>query len=535
MRGYNYFDDEPEYKGKNSSRLSFNIKEMDLKSTLDFVGKKAKQAYDTVASGEAFDQVREINRLPNLKRSVIKLSAFALLVITVIASILIFSHSITAQNKKNELFRQDAGKVCTRYIKDYGSVKWEPLDSKTYGKNMARLTGLCYARQMDFDDDGSDELMIIFNNKNIYTLEVWSYVKKEFVKVYSDEVNKTQNEKDGCWVGFYHKGNKYYICKNQPDEPEKMQLFALKGDRFKENGKCDYDYKNDIYSVRGKINPQDFETIKLSVIKSSRAELITDIVTSNIDTMTTISLLAIENQKSPEQLKSEAYYQIVESRNERYGKAKIDKDENGGFINGLAVVRLIDFNNDGNEELLLVYRKNLKESATNYYNGEPIIIEKPTYCMEVYSWNGTVAKKIFSKDSTSNLMSNNNTFYLMLKQSGKSTEICVNTYDYKSEYNYTANSKIYKMNKQEDFETVFNARVVNDYGYKNYYLDGEYTYQSSFNERGYKVPMFLDDNESYGKEFTVIYLSNKNTDNFQQVIDDTVKEIEKLNKNYIAE
>lgn len=528
MRRYNYFDDEPE---EINSKKNITPK-IDFHSLI----LKAKGLFQQLVSGEILNDLKELNKFPNLKKLSLKLGAFILFIIVVIIFIFIFSHTINSQNKKNDQFYTDAGKVCTDYITDYGSVKWESMPDDTYGKDMARLTGLCYARQMDFDHDGRDELMVVYNNKNVYTLEVWSYVKKEFTKVYSEEANSTQDERDGSWIGLYHKNNKYYICKSEKTAPEKVSLYAFKKDSFIKTSACDYDYKNNIYSVNGKINAQDFETIKLSVIKKSRADAITDIVTANIDSFATVSVVNIESQKTPEKLKAEAYYQVIENRNEQYGKAKLKTENGKSYIDGVALVKLVDFNNDGNDELFIAYRKQVKQSATNYYTGEYIVIEEPTYCMEVYSWNGTVAKKIFSKDSVSNLMSDNETNYVMLQKSNNTVDICTNSYSFESEYTYTASSRIYRINKNEEFEPIFSARTESEYGYMQYYIDNEYTYKSEFEEKAYRVPMFLDDDGKYDEQkYTVVYLSGDKSERFNTVIDETVKTIESLNKNYIAE
>lgn len=531
MRKYNYFDDEPEEAVQKS------VKKLALPK-VDFYDAfhNVKSAFHRIAHGETLENIKEIIELSYLQNAALKLIAFVFFVVFIIVFVLVFSHTVSSQNKRIDQFYTDAGKVCMDYMTEYGSIKWDNLDEDTYGDNMARLTGLCYARQMDFDNDGSAELMLVYNNKNIYTLEVWSYVKKEFTKVYSQEANSTEDDKDGSWIGLYHKNNKYYICKSEKNEPEKVTLYALKGDSFDKHSECDYDYKNDIYSVKGKINAQDFETIKLSVIKDTRAEMIIDVVTENIDSFANVSVAKIENQKTASQLKAEAYYQIVEGRNEKFGKAKVITENGKAFIDGVALVRLVDFNNDGNEELLIVYRKQVKKSATNYYSGQHIIIEEPTYCMEVYDWNGTVAKKIFSKDSISNLMEDNDTNFVMLKNTNDGVDICVNSYAYKNEYNYTASSRIFRMNGGDDFESIFSARTVSEYGYKQYYINNEYTYRSTFESKAYEVPMFMDDEDSYDTDiYTLTYVSGSNSEKFNTVINDTVSAIESLNKHYISE
>ncbi|MDE6155710.1 MAG: hypothetical protein K2F67_04660, partial [Eubacterium sp.] len=305
MRKYNYFDDEPEEVVPKSAKKLI-VPEIDFYDAFQNV----KSFFRRIAHGETLDNLRDIIELSYLQHVVLKLAAFGVFIVFIIVFVLVFSHTVSSQNKKFDKFYTDAGKVCMDYMTEYGSIKWDNMDRDTYGDNMARLTGLCYARQMDFDNDGSDELMLVYNNKNIYTLEVWSYVKKEFAKVYSQEANSTEDDKDGSWIGLYHKNNKYYICKSEKKEPEKIILYALKGDSFEKYSECDYDYKNDIYSVKGKINAQDFETIKLSVIRDTKAEHIIDIVTENIDSFANVSVAKIENQKTASQLKADAYYQV---------------------------------------------------------------------------------------------------------------------------------------------------------------------------------------------------------------------------------
>lgn len=523
MKKYNYFDDEPDIE-----QSSFIEK---IRDRIDFykIRNDVADTFEEVFHGEA---ARELRELPNLKRMLLKILAGALSLIVILCFILIFSHSINSQHRDNVQFNKDAGKVCTDYITKYGPVKWENLPFEKYGKNKAKLTGLCYARQMDFNNDGSDELMVCYNNKNVYYLEVWGYDGKDFVKYYSQEANRTENEKYGSWVAFYRKNNKYYICKSQPKTPEKVNLYMLRGKEFKKSSQCDYDYKDDIYSVKGKINAQDFETIKLSVIRSSKAELITETVSENISAFGSISVAAIESSKTDEQLKAQAYYSVIEKKNERYGKAKVNNQYGQSYADGVCVVKLIDFNGDGNEELFMVYRKIIKKSGTDNYTGEFIMTEEPVYCMEVYNWNGTVAKRIFSKDGISRYMSDENVKYIMLKTGKKTTHICHNSYNFTTQFTYTASSKIYKM-KNENFSAIYNARMENDYGYKEYYIDDEYVYSSQFESEGYKVPLFLNDEGSVDEtRYSVIYLSGKEQDKFDSVIEDTVNTIKTLDSSY---
>lgn len=525
MKRYNYFDDDPEEL--EPKRRIVNL-DFDIRS----VGNSIKQRFEYLAHGDVLDDFKQIREMPNLTALFLKVLAFVLFLVFVAVIIISFSHTISAQNKKTDKFNKDAGKICSSYITEYGAAKPERLDSTVYGKDMARVTGLCYARQMDFNNDGSPELMLCYNDGSIYVLEVWGYVGKDFTRLYSEEANSTDNIKDGAWIAFYYKNNKYYICKSKKATPKKVELYALKGDKFKKSSSCDYDYKDNIYSVRGKINADDFETIKLSVIKSSKAEHIVDVATENIDSFGTISMSYLNSKKSDAQLRAEAYYSIIDSRHEKYGKAKVENGEDGKYIDGVALVKLVDFDADSNEELLLVYRKMVKEAATNYYTGERITIEEPAYCVEVYSWNGTVAKKILSKGDVSNYLEQDDVNYIMLNRSEKGPiRICTNTYTWRTGHSFTASSKIYALEK-DGFDVKYNARLEDEYGYREYYLDGDYTYRSTFVEKGYEVPKFMNDSEKCDDSFELIYFSGEDENSFNKTVDNTVKEIQKLNKRY---
>ncbi|MGN1421146.1 MAG: hypothetical protein ACI4XC_06505 [Eubacterium sp.] len=525
MKRYNYFDDEPEKTGRKDKKKLFVSK-------FKNVAEEVKQTADDVFHGEA---LTELNEMPLLKKRIMKISIAALVLAVLLIFIISVAHSIASHNRANETFREDAGKVCTEYIKEFGSVKWEALDETLYGENKARLTGLCYARRMDFDNDGSDELMLCYNNKNVYYLEVWGYSHKKFIQFYSQEANSTENDTDGVWVGFYHKNNKYYICKSEKNTANSVTLYALHGDRFKaESKKWDYDYENDIYSRNGKINAQDFETIKLSVLRKSKAEIIADTVTANIDDFGNISSKAITNSKSKSQLENDAYFDVVKRRIEKYGAPKIENGDGYSFIDGVAVVRLIDFDGDSNDELMLVYRKYKSESKYDNYSGQYIYYDVPMYGIDVYKFNGTDARRIFSKESVSNCLQseNENVFYLMLKNGKKTVNICNNVYTFENSYNYTASSKIYRL-KEERFETVYSSKLVNEYGYKQYYVDGDRVYTSEFEENGYKVPMFLNDDDIVSdSDYTVTYLSGREEESYQKTIDDTNDTIKKLNPDY---
>ena len=136
MKRYNYFDDDPEEL--EPKRRIINL-DFDIRS----VGNIIKQRFEYLAHGDVLDDFKQIREMPNLTALFLKVLAFVLFLVFVAVIIISFSHTINAQNKKTDKFNKDAGKICSSYITEYGAAKSERLDSTVYGKDMARVTGLC--------------------------------------------------------------------------------------------------------------------------------------------------------------------------------------------------------------------------------------------------------------------------------------------------------------------------------------------------------------------------------------------------------
>lgn len=120
----------------------------------------------------------------------------------------------------------------------------------------------------------------------------------------------------------------------------------------------------------------------------------------------------------------------------------------------------------------------------------------------------------------------------MTQKADSKTNICTNIYSFQSTNNYTATSRIYEL-KDGEFDSIYNAKIINEYGWKQYYLDNEYTYQSKFDNEGYRVPMFMnDDADVDSSTYSITYLSGDKGGGFDGVVNDTVKTIQSLNRNY---
>lgn len=390
---------------------------------------------------------------------------------------------------------------------------------------------------MDFNGDSIDELLVAYNDSGVYYYEIWAYDGDDFIKIHSDKANTIDSDAAlGSWITVYHHRGKYYLGKLSSEEQNQVDLYAMKGNKFKADFSCEYDAKNDIYAVKGESNSLDFETIRLSFISSTKAEKTVDTVTANIEVFDTEDIRTIESEKTPEELKAQAYYNIIERYNEKYGKAEYKSESNICYAGGLAVVDLIDFNGDSNEELLLVYRHD-KKVAGEDDEGNYIMKTEPEYRMEVYSWNGTVAKEIFENEGLSTFQNNENSqiFYILQNDSGK-INICDNSYTSSegSSRKRKSTSRISVMTDEEAFETSFIAVISNSYGEITYTINGERVYRREFNEKGYIVPYFCNEDDYDKNKFTVTLLQGRASDSgtIRTRIGETVKTIKQINPDY---
>ena len=94
----------------------------------------------------------------------------------------------------------------------YGECEWITTQNNSY------LKGLCFARLIDFDADGVDELLIAYhdpiqNSDNVfeqsYTVELWRYNNYELEKIYVGTPMGNASEGSGIKIDSHN--GKYYI------------------------------------------------------------------------------------------------------------------------------------------------------------------------------------------------------------------------------------------------------------------------------------------------------------------------------------
>ncbi len=530
---YNYFDDDAEYLDKRRAKKDARLlAKKNAEAALQNAANSAAGVLKKLSRGKV--NVKSVS-IPYIKNTRLIIGFRAAVGILLAASVVLtgvfFYSDLRSSNKAQQQFRQDAGSVCSKLISAYGVCKTMPLEEE----EQYQLTGLSYVRQMDFDSNGESELLVAYLDGGEYKVEVWGYSGSDFSKLYDGSAN-TFSDVNGSRLTVYSHGGKYYIGEIGEDG-KTMQLSTLSFGKFKSSRECEYDAVNDIYAIKGEINTENFETVSFSYISANRAELLAERVSSNLAEFDTSQAVLRQSQKSDSELMKEAYYSVVEDLNTKYGKASYDSESDICYGAGLCTVRLIDFNNDGTDELLAVFRYDKKVSAENE-SGEHVLEEEPDYRLEVYAWNGSTAVRAFDSDGVSTMQEkdDDSRFYILQKD-GEKTNICRNSYSYsaKTARVWSGTSRISAQNGSGIFEPIFTANAESDYGYMTYMINGERSYRRDFEKNGCVVPYFCGSNTDYDdSEFEIRWLqgdSSKGSD-IRDMISETQKTIRELNSAY---
>lgn len=533
---YNYFDDdEPIIQGKNEKSK--------LKNTVAFFKYIFVVAVFTLRdfskslmsrSGRAKIKATaaEMHQKAPAHQGVRMAIAFLLVICLIVSSFLI---SAKTRSKKEQRFNEEAYKICTQYSNTYGVCNYKSLSSE-YSVQGYILTGLCYVREMDFNADDESELLLIYNSNDRFYAEVWGFYKKEFVKLYGNDLYHSGNYNDDVWLALYSDSKKYYIAQHDSDDISRVSLLKMGGDKFGQWKSAEYDAVSQIYSLNGKQEPNNFEQIKVSALKSYNASMITDEVYNTVDGFSSKSDAPIESAtKKKSNGINDAYLSIIERYNKQYGTARVLSDGSMAYIDGLAGVELIDFNGDGTNELVLIFRKSIKTRGEDK-NGNMITFNEPEYFCEIYGWNKSNATLIYQSEGLSNKLNSTSSRYFITKISGKKRLLCSNRFSVE-DYGRTVNA-VSRIMKLEDgsFVTDMKAEYQTRYGYTEYYIDGKYQYKSSFEYNGgFSVPFFNgNDDEIDTAVWDVIYVQLPGSEKAQleNQVKQTVKNIQKINPNY---
>ena len=556
MKKYNYFDDDidesEETEGsnvKNKRKINKKPKSNSEKiEDLKALGKKILPAVKYIISVIGVNLIlfgKSVFRFltsKTKKKSAVAIGFFAVF-LTVVIIVTTVSISITAssdkQNTNDRHFATSAYEICLEYNEKYGIANYKYMNSE-YNVKGCMLTGLCIAREIDFNNDGISELLLGYNDNDEYNVEVWGFHGKEFKQFYSGKPIQRSDRELDVWFGIYSDDKDYCIAEHSGDNAEEVTVLKLSGDTFKKKTTCEYDESSLTYTMHRKNVTDDFEKIRFAVLRESTAA---NTVDSTLTTIDALSQKAVKNDKGEvsDNADSEtqnpmysAYDSIIEDYNNEYGKSELVTDTKMPEVSGLAAVELIDFNDDGNEELMLIYQKEVSERETDK-SGDYVSVSKIKYFCDIYSYNGDKAVLVYQNEGLSNYMDDTDAVYMLIENDGDEKKLCFNNFSYtEKSNNMKAVSKIVAFNG-ERFEIENKYVVTKEYGYYKFSINGESSYRSKFTESGgYSAP-FFDGTRTYdSSQWQIIYLK-VDKDDLSQIKNlpaRTEEIIKKLNPDY---
>ena len=496
------------------------------------IASAAQDTFVTVAHAVKEKKVSEEleNMSDNKKRNVTIALVFVFLIVF---ALLVFAtlHAVDSENKRIAKFNTDAGKVCSQYITKYGNCSYENLYS-SYGVMGYRMKGLCFVREVDFDNDNVSELLLCYDDGGVYYTEVWGYNNdKEFINFYHEKSTQTKKKSDDAWITIYTRNNKYYIGVHSGDELEKVALYGLKGTEFEKKYTADYEASAQAFSVKKAVDSTSFERIKLAILVEEKAVVNSDQVSKAVESFIGPSGLS-ELLKSSQSMQS-AYYSVVDEYNQNYGKAKLEKKNGITYISGLAAVDLVDFNGDDKDELVLVYRKSVKTRSSDA-QGRYVAKVEDKYYIEIYRYNGTKAILAYKNESISNSLSDSSDMYYIIKKKNNKAYYCVNAF---SSQNYgkivNASSTVFKYDGSK-FTQQSKSAYRTRYGSTEYFINDQEVRKSTFEEKGFAVPYFDGSSTFDENTYTVTFLQRKTlkANSMDNRVNDTISTIRKLNSSY---
>ncbi len=475
-----------------------------------------------------------VKRASRLKRFFITLLGLIFIFVIFTGVVYFVIQSINHENSKITEFNSNAASVCSNLTRQYGHADYENLYS-IYNIEGYRLTGLCFVRELDFNNDGESELMVTYNKNGLYINEVWGTNEDGgFSCLFTGNAAQTENRKDDAYSVLYRTNNKYYIAKFGNDITE-MKLYQFKSGKFSERYDAKYEAKTDSFTVNGKDATNEVEKITYSVLKDLKASLMVETALDTVDSFTVGGVE--ENRPVIEQSINTAYYNIVQEYNKRYGVSAL-KDDKGGiaYVDGLAVVKLIDFDGDEKDELLLVYRKPIKVRSENSH-GNPILLLEYKYFCDIYRYSGNKAVLSYSNEGISNKLNTQSDIYYMIRYRDKKAYYCTNSFTSEDYGKHLSAVSTQLEFDGTQFKSNYKVSYEQDYGNTHYYIEGESVGKRTFDEKGYMLP-FFDGEEKYDEDiYKVTYVQRRSSkkDSMKDIPTQTEKEIQKLNQLYTSD
>lgn len=510
---YNYFDDDFDEQGNVKVQKSTLAR---LTENVDF--KKILSALKYVISVIGVNillfakKIASLSKKGNRDKNPVLTGIVGLAVVVIVMIIIIVTCVMTTagkSNSKQDKYNRSASAVCYEYIERYGTANYKFMNSE-YEVKGCMLTGLCVARQIDFNDDGKSELMLIYNDNDLYFAEIWGFSGDERTQLYAKSLPMGSSREEDIFFSLYSDGDEYFIAEHNESDISQVTLLRLSGKEFKKKTTALYDPESTTYALHKKDATDSFERIRVAVLRETAAANTVERTLSEIDRFSTdaeggarpVNASGVTQKNAM----NTAYRSLVDEYSKNYGVCELVTDSKMPYLSGVAGVNLVDFNADGVNELMLVYRRSVSQRKEDR-SGNYIAVEESKYFCDIYTYNGKGAVLVYQSEGISNCLDNTDVSYYLIKSDGEEKKLCTNS------FNVSQRGKVIKAGSKilvfdgEKFEAEQKATYEKEYGYTKYYFNGESCSKSRFTEKGGFDVVFFDGTETYdGSVWTIGYV-----------------------------
>ncbi|MCI8646204.1 MAG: zinc-ribbon domain-containing protein [Firmicutes bacterium] len=291
--------------------------------------------------------------------------------------------------------------LCAEYRQKYGNPdfitneeKYGPSEDDEYSESTGEygeLQGLCVTKLYDFDKDGNQELLLAYQKEKgdeleqtpqDFQYEIWAWQDNNLVNVLpATAVNTGQDVTS--WIETSIKENTIYLIIDRTAWDGPAQYMQYESGKFNieyeyeehwpEDGTEEFTYIVNGKTLSAKAFEEEIKSFPKSKIYNQTEDQTYDpnskelLIEFRYLTADYAQAVLDEAEATVERLKDasadadrgahKTYQSLCAEYQEKYGKPGYEKWDGSDYYNltGLCVVRLIDFDKDGNQELLLGY------------------------------------------------------------------------------------------------------------------------------------------------------------------------------------
>lgn len=203
---------------------------------------------------------------------------------------------ITKSKRAEENWRQGYLELVESYRDKYGELSFpsviEMQEQMLWCQN---ARGLCYTRLLDFNDDGRDEMILVYNKDpqlttNGYGMEVWSYDKagKVFCALKLDTTPYVEGV-EGASVVFQEYSDGAYLLLRNSETDLACTYYTFDGEEFVRDHALGENDEPDEFSYEYEYGSRSFEDINgfthVYLLETDGSDIMENSITETVDAL----------------------------------------------------------------------------------------------------------------------------------------------------------------------------------------------------------------------------------------------------------